>query len=61
MSFGMPNIIVIMTDQHRPDFSAGEGFPVDTMPMYERDLVDVLNAAGYTLGDVHKSHRRELG
>ena len=109
MSFGRPNIIVIMTDQHRPDFSAGEGFPVDTMPTvdslgeggvrfcraymsspvclparcsfltgrfpgahgpkanycdqagYERDLVDVLNAAGYTTALVGKDHTYRQG
>lgn len=93
-----------MTDQHRPDFSAREGFPINTMPTldslanggvqfrhaytsspvcspvrcsfltgrfpsahgfkanycdkprYEKDLVDVLNTAGYTTALIGKDH-----
>ncbi|MBP0573167.1 sulfatase-like hydrolase/transferase, partial [Mycobacterium tuberculosis] len=36
-----PNIVLIMTDQHRADFFASEGFPVDTMP-----FVDALGRQG---------------
>ena len=103
------NIIVVMTDQQRPDFMAGEGFPLDTMPRvdalategvrfrkaytpvplclparcsyltgrfprahgvrihtmaeprYERDLVDLLNDAGYTTALVGKDHTYRQG
>lgn len=27
-----PNIVIVMTDQHRADHSAREGFPLDTTP-----------------------------
>jgi arylsulfatase A-like enzyme len=30
-----PNVILIMTDQHRADQSAREGFPLDTMPFLD--------------------------
>ena len=30
-----PNIVLIMTDQQRADFFAGEGFALDTMPFTE--------------------------
>ncbi len=30
-----PNIVLIMTDQQRADFMAGEGFALDTMPFTE--------------------------
>lgn len=36
-----PNIVLIMTDQQRADFSAAEGYPLDPMP-----FVDALGAAG---------------
>ena len=42
------NIIVVMTDQQRPDFMAGEGFPLDTMPR-----VDALE--GCVPGDLLRS------
>ena len=35
MAAKKPNIIIIMTDQQRADFFAGEGFGVDTMPRLE--------------------------
>lgn len=38
---GRPNIVLIMTDQHRADFSRAEGFPCDTMP-----FLDALGARG---------------
>jgi len=31
-----PNIVIIMTDQQRADFSAAEGFPLDTTPAVDR-------------------------
>jgi arylsulfatase A-like enzyme len=31
-SVGLPNILLVMTDQHRAGFTAGEGFALDTMP-----------------------------
>ena len=36
-----PNIVLIMTDQQRADFSKAEGYPLDTMP-----FVDALAARG---------------
>jgi len=33
---GRPNIVVIMADQQRADFTAGEGFVLDTMPFTDR-------------------------
>ena len=36
-----PNIVLIMTDQQRADFSRAEGFPLDTTP-----FVDALGAQG---------------
>ena len=36
-----PNIVIIMTDQQRADFSKAEGFALDTMP-----FVDALAARG---------------
>ncbi|WP_151481303.1 sulfatase family protein [Streptomyces albicerus] len=30
-----PNIVFVMTDQQRADFTAGEGFPLDTMPFLD--------------------------
>ena len=36
-----PNIVLIMTDQHRGDFSKAEGFPLDTTP-----FLDALGARG---------------
>jgi arylsulfatase A-like enzyme len=30
-----PNIVLLMTDQHRADFMAGQGFPLDTMPFFD--------------------------
>lgn len=41
MATSQPNIVLIMTDQHRADFFASEGFPVDTMP-----FVDSLGRQG---------------
>ncbi|MEO3752436.1 sulfatase-like hydrolase/transferase [Streptomyces sp. B6B3] len=32
MTTPRPNIVLIMTDQQRADFTAGAGFPLDTMP-----------------------------
>lgn len=31
----LPNIVLIMTDQHRAGFTAGEGFGLDTMPFLD--------------------------
>ncbi|NIK58481.1 hypothetical protein [Kribbella shirazensis] len=28
----MTNVVLLMTDQHRQGFTAGEGFALDTMP-----------------------------
>lgn len=36
-----PNVVLIMTDQQRADFSAAEGFPFDTTP-----FLDALGAGG---------------
>src|SRR5918992_5341784 len=36
-----PNILLLMTDQHRAGFTAGEGFALDTMP-----FLDSLAATG---------------
>ena len=36
-----PNIVIIMTDQQRADFSKAEGFPLDTTP-----FIDSLGARG---------------
>lgn len=33
---GRPNIVVIMSDQQRADFAAGEGFALDTTPFADR-------------------------
>ena len=41
MTTERPNIVLIMTDQHRADFSRAEGFPFDTMP-----FLDSLGARG---------------
>lgn len=41
MVSSQPNIVLLMTDQHRADFMAGAGFPLDTMP-----CVDSLGAGG---------------
>jgi arylsulfatase A-like enzyme len=40
-----PNIVLIMTDQQRADFSRAEGFPLDTTP-----FVDALGAQGVRFG-----------
>lgn len=37
----LPNIVVLMTDQHRAGFTAGSGFELDTMPQ-----LDALAAGG---------------
>ena len=37
----LPNIVLIMTDQQRADFSKAEGYPLDPMP-----FVDSLGARG---------------
>lgn len=34
-----PNILIVMSDQQRPDFSSHEGYPLDTTPALDR-LVD---------------------
>jgi arylsulfatase A-like enzyme len=31
-----PNVVLLMTDQHRQGFTAGEGFALDTMPFLDR-------------------------
>src|SRR5215470_1720708 len=31
-----PNILLLMTDQHRAGFTAGSGFGLDTMPCLDR-------------------------
>jgi Sulfatase len=36
-----PNVVVVMTDQQRADFTRGAGFPLDTMP-----FLDSLGARG---------------
>jgi arylsulfatase A-like enzyme len=36
-----PNVVVVMTDQQRADFTRGAGFPLDTMP-----FLDALGARG---------------
>ncbi len=100
-----PNIVLVMTDQQRADFTRAAGFPLDTMPfldslgargarferaytpmpvcaparislftgrfpkahrvrqnsaikhaIYERDLVDLLREAGYSIGLAGKNH-----
>ena len=38
---GNPNIVLVMTDQQRADFSRSEGFPLDPMP-----FIDSLGAQG---------------
>ena len=35
-----PNIVVIMTDQQRADFTRAEGFPLDTTPFLDRLAMD---------------------
>lgn len=35
MDQGKPNIVIIMTDQQRADFSRAEGFPLDTTPFLD--------------------------
>src|SRR5262245_18026692 len=36
-----PNVVVVMTDQQRADFTRGAGFPLDTMP-----FLDALGTRG---------------
>ena len=43
-----PNIVMIMTDQHRASFSRAEGFPLDPMP-----FLDSLGAAGARFGGAY--------
>ena len=45
MANDRPNIVLVMTDQQRADFVAGEGFQLDTMP-----FVDCLAAQGVPPG-----------
>lgn len=46
-----PNIVLIMTDQQRADFLAGEGFPLDTMP-----FVESLGRAGVRFRRAYTPH-----
>lgn len=41
MAVTPPNIVLVMTDQHRAGFTAADGFPLDTMP-----FLDSLMASG---------------
>lgn len=43
-----PNILLVMTDQHRQGFTAGEGFPLDTMP-----CLDAVAARGTRLANAY--------
>lgn len=44
----LPNILLVMTDQHRARFTAGEGFGLDTMP-----FLDSLAASGTRLRNAY--------
>ena len=46
----LPNVILIMTDQQRADLRAGEGFPMDTMP-----VLDQLGREGVSFGKAYTS------
>lgn len=46
----MPNILLIMTDQQRADFSVAEGFPLDTTP-----AIDALGTSGVRFGRAYTS------
>lgn len=51
MSTRRPNILLLMTDQHRAGFTAGSGFGLDTMP-----CLDGLAAAGATFDRAYTSY-----
>lgn len=46
-----PDIVLIMTDQHRAGFTKGTGFPLDTMPTLDR-----IGAAGTTFDCAYTSY-----